>query len=98
MPSFLLKGAKLLSIEFRGLKLIDSLSFLPIPLSKFTNSFDLKELKKGFWPHTFNTRQNNNYKGPWPEPKYYGIDFKKLNLIYFMKKIKIKYMTSRKNV
>ena len=36
MPSILLKGAKLLSIEFRGLKLIDSLSFLPMPLSKFT--------------------------------------------------------------
>ena len=46
-----------------------------MPLSKFTKTFDLKELKKGFWPHIFNTRQNQNYKGPWPEPKYYGIDF-----------------------
>ena len=75
MPSILLKGAKLLSIEFRGLKLIDSLSFLPMPLSKFTKTFDLKELKKGFWPHTFNTRKNQNYVGKWPEPNYYGVDF-----------------------
>jgi hypothetical protein len=60
MPVILLKGAKLLSIEFRGIKLIDSLSFLPMPLRKFSKNFDLKELKKGLLLQTFNTRKNQN--------------------------------------
>jgi len=28
--------------------------------------------KKGYYPHFFNTANNLDYVGPYPEPKYYG--------------------------
>ena len=46
MPKILLNGSKILTMKFRNVKFIDSLSFLPMPLDKFTKTFDLKELKK----------------------------------------------------
>ena len=57
------------------IKVIDSLNFLPMKLSALPKAFGLKELKKGWFPHFFNTRDNQQYKGPYPVPKYYGIDF-----------------------
>ena len=75
MPLLLLNGSKILSIEFRGLKFIDSLSFMPMPLEKFTKTFDLKELKKGFWCYDFNSAKNQNYVGKIPDKAYYGINF-----------------------
>ncbi len=54
-PTIIKKGSKILSIEFRNVKLIDSMSFLNMPLSNFTKAFDIKELKKGFFPHKFNS-------------------------------------------
>ena len=54
------------------IKVIDSLNFLPMKLSKLPEVFGLKELKKGWFPHFFNTRENQQYVGPYPDPKYYG--------------------------
>ena len=34
--------------------------------------FGLTELKKGYFPHFFNTSNNQNYKGKLPHKKYYG--------------------------
>jgi hypothetical protein len=30
--------------------------------------------KKGYYPHFFNTANNLNYEGPYPEPEFYGAD------------------------
>ncbi len=49
MPEVISNGTKILSLEFRTIKIIDSLSFLPMALEKFPKTFDLKELKKGFF-------------------------------------------------
>ena len=57
------------------IKVIDSLNFLPMKLASLPNAFGLKELKKGWFPHYFNTKANQQYSGPYPEPKYYGVDF-----------------------
>ncbi len=57
------------------IKVIDSLNFLPMKLSALPKAFGLKELKKGWFPHFFNTRENQNYVGLYPEPKYYGHEF-----------------------
>ena len=38
-----------------NLRIIDSLNFLPMPLANFPKSFELTELKKGFFPHLFNS-------------------------------------------
>jgi hypothetical protein len=57
-----------------GLKFIDSYNFLPCALSKLTAAFGLSELKKGYFPHFFNTEENQNYMGPYPDPQYYNPD------------------------
>ena len=57
------------------MQVIDSLNFLPMKLYKLPVAFGLKELKKGCFPHHFNTRENKNYVGPYPEAKYYGHNF-----------------------
>jgi len=37
-------------------------------------TFGLNELKKGYFPHYFNTDENQDYIGPIPDVKYYGVD------------------------
>ena len=57
------------------IKVIDSLNFLPMKLAKLPEAFGLTELKKGWFPHYFNTREHQNYVGPYPDPIYYGHNF-----------------------
>ena len=37
-------------------------------------AFGLKELKKGYFPHYFNTEANQNYLGPYPPAPFYNPD------------------------
>ena len=74
MPSILVTGTKTLTIEFRGVKVIDSYCFLPMALEKFSKTFNIKELKKGFFPHKFNVIANYKYIGPYPAADFYGSD------------------------
>ena len=67
-------GAKVLSFRSGPLKFIDSLSFLPMPLASFASTFNLSELKKGFFPHLFNTPDNQNYEGRVPDIEFYDPD------------------------
>ena len=67
-------GAKVLSFKSGPLKFIDSLSFLPMPLAAFTNTFNLSELKKGFFPHLFNLPHHQNYEGRIPDLEFYDPD------------------------
>ena len=57
------------------IKVIDSLSFLPMKSSALPEAFGLSELKKGWFPHYFNTQEHQHYIGPYPDAKYYGHDF-----------------------
>ena len=59
-------GAKVLSFKSGPLKFIDSLCFLPMPLASFPSTFNLTELKKGFFPHLFNTPDHQQYVGRIP--------------------------------
>ena len=43
-------------------------------LASFPKTFGLKELKKGYFPHYFNKKCNQNYVGPIPSKKHYGYD------------------------
>ena len=72
-------GAKVLSFKSGPLKFIDSLSFLPMPLASFTDTFNLSELKKGFFPHLFNLPHNQNYVGRIPDIEFYDPDGMMLN-------------------
>ncbi|XP_078355818.1 uncharacterized protein LOC144640593 [Oculina patagonica] len=64
-------GAKLLQVAFDRIRFIDSLSFFQMPLSAFPKTFGLTELKKGYFPHLFNTPENQEYVGPIPGKHYY---------------------------
>jgi hypothetical protein len=43
-------------------------------LKNMPKSFDLT-CRKGYYPHYFNTAENLDYVGSYPEPKFYGADF-----------------------
>ena len=67
-------GAKVLSFKSGPLKFIDSLCFLPMPLASFPSAFNLTELKKGLFPHLFNTPDNQQYVGRIPDLEFYDPD------------------------
>lgn len=70
-------GTKLIafSVKERNMRIIDSLSFLPMPLADITKAFglDVSTHTKGFFPHFFTRiRDRLNYVGPLPGKEYYG--------------------------
>jgi hypothetical protein len=71
-PKVILNGSKILCMEVCGLRFIDSYNFLPCALAKMPVAFGLTELKKGYFPHFFNTEQNQNYVVPYPAAEYYN--------------------------
>ena len=81
-PDVVMNGAKIISLQWGGLRFVDSLSFIVAPLSKFPKMFGLHLdqsetlLAKGFFPHLFHTRENmeNDYRGPMPPRETYDPD------------------------
>ena len=72
----IMRGAKVLSLSVPifNIKFIDSLSFIPMRLADFPKTFGLNELAKGFFPHLFNRKENENYVGPLPPTPFYHPD------------------------
>ena len=73
-------GAKILELEHFDIRFIDSLNFFAMPLKAFPATFGLSYVDangeeahyaKGYFPHLFNRRENEDYVGPLPEKKYY---------------------------
>jgi len=76
LPNVCLNGTKIISISFRNVTIIDSYSFLPMSLDKFSETFSIADNeKKKFFPHKFNTPENQNYVGCYPSPQYYGSNY-----------------------
>ena len=67
-------GTKVLSLTTGDITFKDSLCFLPFPLSAFPSTFGITEQCKGFFPHLFNTIENQNYDGPMPPAEMYDPD------------------------
>ena len=63
-PELILQGCKIICMKLGNWKFIDSLMFLPMPLSSMPKSFSLNELKKGYWPYLANKPEYYNYEGP----------------------------------
>lgn len=76
IPKLILAGGKIMSmrVPFNAVRFIDSLNFLAMPLSGMPATFGVEELKKGFFPHLFNTDANMDYRGAMPAAKYYCPD------------------------
>ena len=68
-PEILANGGKLLEMKSNA-KFIDSCCFIAMPLSRFSDTFDLPHTKWTF-PHMFNVSDNYNYVGPMPALRYY---------------------------
>ena len=77
VPKLIFSGPKIMCMKVEhGLDIcvLDSLNFLPMRLAAFPKAFGLSELKKGWFPHFFNTTENQNYIGPYPAVEMYGVD------------------------
>jgi hypothetical protein len=61
-PTLIANGAKNMYIEVPGcrVRMIDSINFLPSALSELPKIFGLEELKKGYFPHLFNSKENQS--------------------------------------
>ena len=66
-------GTKTLHFKHKNLIFKDSLSFLNMPLTHFTKTFGLTELKKGWLPQKFSKLENLHYY----EPQHMNEDKKK---------------------
>ena len=75
-PTITMRGSRvLLMIDSTfNQRWIDSFSFIPMALSKTPAAMGFSDLLKGFFPHEFNKRENENYIGPYPAPALYGYD------------------------
>ena len=75
-PVLIMNGAKIMELKVpsANVRFIDSLNFFPMALAKLPKTFGFTELKKGFFPHFFNTRANEQYVGPIPAIDYYDPD------------------------
>ena len=81
-PDVVMNGAKIISLQWGGLRFVESLSFIVAPLRKFPKMFGLRLdqsetlLVKGFFPHLFHTRENmeNDYMVPMPPRGTYDPD------------------------
>jgi len=62
-------GRKILNMVVEKLHVLDSLNYLPMSLKSIPKSFDLT-CKKGYYTHFFNTANNLDYVGSYPETKY----------------------------
>ncbi|GLV33246.1 hypothetical protein CBL_08414 [Carabus blaptoides fortunei] len=72
-PELIMNGTKILLMEIYNVRFINSLNFLPMSLASLVKALDLPpSLKKGYFPHLFNTAENSSYVGPLPDVEFYG--------------------------
>lgn len=69
----ILAGQKIMYMEIKSIKFIDSINHFACRLEAVPKTFGLDEnqFKKGFYPYLFNNKENWNYIGPIPDIKYF---------------------------
>lgn len=73
--SIINNGSKILTVKYGNLKFIDSLNFFAAPLSKLPKMMCIEgNVAKGYFPHLFNTLDNQQYVGCLPAKKVYCPD------------------------
>jgi hypothetical protein len=71
------RGAKNMSIEVPScnIRMIDSINFLHMALSKLPKMFGIKELQKGYFPHLYDRKNNQtSMLSHLPDTKFYYPD------------------------
>ena len=77
LPEVITTGSKYMSIAVPvcNIRFIDSLNFIPMALADMPEAFDETELAKGYFPHLYNTRENQySILSHLPDIKYYNPD------------------------
>ena len=69
----ILAGQKIMYMEIKSVKFIDSINHFACKLEAVPKTFGLDEnqFKKGFYPYKFNTKENWDYEGEIPDIKYF---------------------------
>ncbi|XP_045210544.2 uncharacterized protein LOC123561948 [Mercenaria mercenaria] len=70
-PKLIMNGSKIIMMEAHGVRLIDSMSFISMPLASFPKTFGLTEMAKGWFPFWANTHEFQEYVGPYLPLEYY---------------------------
>ena len=73
-PYTINNGTKIMYMNVSNRTFLDSINFVNGRLANFPKTFGFKELKKGYFPHYFNTPDNQGFVGPIPDIKYYSPD------------------------
>ena len=77
LPEVITTGSKYMSIAVPvcNIRFIDSLNFIPMALADMPEAFGETELAKGYFPHLYNTRENQySILSHLPDIKYYNPD------------------------
>nr|XP_011313350.1 PREDICTED: uncharacterized protein LOC105272823 [Fopius arisanus] len=53
-------------------EVLDSLNYFHMALASLPKAFGLGDIAKGYFPHFFNNKENQDYVGSMPDEKYYG--------------------------
>jgi hypothetical protein len=72
-PELILNGLKIVCMKMEHMTFLDSASYLPMALRKLPETFGFS-VKKSWYPHYFNTKDNLDYVGPMPGKEYFGAD------------------------
>ena len=71
-PELILDVLKFASMKIKHKLFIDSVSYLPMPLSKLPDAFGLS-ITKSWYPNYYNKNMNLDYVGPIPDVSYFGV-------------------------
>ena len=69
-PKLIIAGSTIKQMRVGTVTLLDSRMFIAAPLANFSKMFDVK-VKKGWFPHDFNRKENEEYEGPIPDVGYF---------------------------
>ena len=67
-----------ISLKEGRISFIDSLNFFNEPLGNLPKTYNIQFSQKGYFPHAFNTKANENYNGSIPDIQYYHPEYTKI--------------------
>ena len=71
-PSAIMRGTRIIQMNFTNLKFLDSFNYFHLPLSALPWAYGFPDIAKGWFPHHSNKPENENYVGPIPPQECYG--------------------------
>jgi hypothetical protein len=73
VPDIILTGLKIISTKMQHIHVLDSISYLPMPLRKLPEAFGLSP-SKAWFPYYYNTKTNLVHVGFLNDIQYFGAD------------------------